>query len=80
MPKQATPGPVRAEPQPPPKTVEEDKNPFSKGKHVHHPTLGLGCIEKFFTLQGKERVMVQFESGPRLNLDIELSDLKPFAK
>jgi DNA helicase-2/ATP-dependent DNA helicase PcrA len=56
---------------------KEDKNPFGAGKRVHHPTLGTGRVEKYFTQEGKERVMVQFESGPRLNMDIELSNLRP---
>jgi DNA helicase-2/ATP-dependent DNA helicase PcrA len=73
------PGPStsRAEVQPPSKIEGEDNNPFGKGKRVEHPTLGPGRVEKYFTSQGKERVMVQFESGPRLNMEIKLSNLKP---
>jgi len=59
------------------KVEEKDNNPFGPGKRVHHPTLGLGLIEKYFTQHGRDRVMVQFESGPRLNMEIELSNLKP---
>ncbi|MFC2166176.1 hypothetical protein ACFLT2_14405, partial [Acidobacteriota bacterium] len=59
------------------KTEEKGSHPFGIGKRVHHPSLGPGRVEKLFTMQGKERVMVQFEGGPRLNMDIELSNLKP---
>ncbi len=56
---------------------KESSHPFGKGKRVDHPTLGPGRVEKLFTEQEKERVIVQFEGGPRLNMDIELSNLKP---
>ena len=72
-----SPDPVRTILPPHSKTEKEDSHPFGKGKRVHHPTLGLGRVEKLFTLQKKERVIVQFEGGPRLNMDIELSKLKP---
>jgi len=72
-----SPGPVRSILPPHSKTEKENSHPFGKGKRVHHPTLGLGRVEKLFTLQEKERVIVQFEGGPRLNMDIELSKLKP---
>lgn len=71
-----SPAPVRTILPSPSKTEEKDSHPFGKGKRVHHPTLGLGRVEKLFTLQEKERVIVQFEGGPRLNMDIELSKLK----
>ena len=72
-----SPDPVRTIPQPHSKPEKEDSRPFGKGKRVHHPTLGPGRVEKFFTLQEKERVIVQFDGGPRLNMDIELSNLEP---
>ena len=51
-------------------------HPFAEGKRVHHPTLGPGRVDKFFTTDGVERVIVKFDSGPRLNMDIKLANLK----
>jgi DNA helicase-2/ATP-dependent DNA helicase PcrA len=73
----SSPDPVRTNLPLPSKIEERDGHPFGIGKLVHHPILGPGRVEKFFTLQEKERVIVQFDGGPRLNMDIELSNLKP---
>ena len=54
----------------------EDNRPFAEGKRVQHPTLGPGRVEKFFSKDGKDRVIVKFDNGPRLNMDIRLSNLK----
>jgi DNA helicase-2/ATP-dependent DNA helicase PcrA len=52
-------------------------HPFVEGRRVHHPTLGPGRVDKFFSADGVERVIVKFDSGPRLNMDIKLANLKP---
>jgi len=56
---------------------QEDRYPFAEGKRVHHPTLGPGRVDKFFTTDSVERVIVKFDSGPRLNMDIKLANLRP---
>jgi DNA helicase-2/ATP-dependent DNA helicase PcrA len=65
-------------PLPKEKTADQkDSRPFGEGKRVHHPTLGPGRVEKCFSLDGKDRVIVKFDSGPRLNMDAKLANLKP---
>ena len=51
--------------------------PFQVGQHVRHPAIGLGRIEEIMPDSENHRVVVRFDSGPRLILSLKQARLKP---
>lgn len=58
-------------------TSSETACPFEIGQHVRHPAIGLGRIEEIIPGGGENRVVVRFDSGPRLTLSLKQARLEP---
>ncbi len=51
--------------------------PFRAGQRVRHPAIGSGTIEKIVTDGPAGRVIVRFENGARLTMDLGVARLEP---